>query len=181
MFVQFSDETKKQVISVFLGPQDETCFPNQGELPEDDPRYLKFIGADQASVEASLYFAIDSAANAARTTVVGDPLMVVEYDRAAAQARAYIAADYVGDVPAMVAAYAINGRTPKEAADKINAKADKYEGALTQLRAIRLSAKEQIRAWYQSGSEQNINAAKVLAESAVLAIQDVVVGVGSNA
>lgn len=42
MFVQFSDETKTKIISVFGGRQDEAVWPNQGEVDEDDPRYLGF-------------------------------------------------------------------------------------------------------------------------------------------
>ncbi|WP_448647201.1 phage tail protein [Pseudomonas mohnii] len=42
MFVQFSDESQTKVISIFGCPQDEAVWPNQGEVDEDDPRYLAF-------------------------------------------------------------------------------------------------------------------------------------------
>lgn len=43
MFVQFSDETHQIIISVFMNPQDEEVFPNQGEVDETDARYMKFM------------------------------------------------------------------------------------------------------------------------------------------
>ncbi len=45
MFVQFSDSSEAEVVSVFLNPQDKTIYPNQGEIDEDDERYIKFIAA----------------------------------------------------------------------------------------------------------------------------------------
>lgn len=42
-FVQFSDASQTVVVSVFGCVQDETFFPNQGEVEDDDPRYLQFI------------------------------------------------------------------------------------------------------------------------------------------
>jgi hypothetical protein len=42
MFVQFSDETEKKIISVFGCLQDENVWPNQGEVDENDPRYIAF-------------------------------------------------------------------------------------------------------------------------------------------
>jgi len=42
MYVQFSPD-KKEIISVFAGPQDPDVWPNQGEVDEDDPRYVAFM------------------------------------------------------------------------------------------------------------------------------------------
>lgn len=42
-YVQFSDASQMAVVSVFGCPQDLTEYPNQGEVPDDDPRYLAFI------------------------------------------------------------------------------------------------------------------------------------------
>jgi len=42
MYVQFSED-KKEIISVFLEPQDPEVYPNQGEVYEDDPRYVAFM------------------------------------------------------------------------------------------------------------------------------------------
>ncbi|WP_420105493.1 hypothetical protein [Herbaspirillum huttiense] len=43
VYVQFSDDTETEVISVFAGPQDPETFPHQATLDDDDPRYLAFI------------------------------------------------------------------------------------------------------------------------------------------
>lgn len=43
MFVQFEDSKKNKIVSVFEGPQSEEDFPNQGQVEDDDPRYLAFI------------------------------------------------------------------------------------------------------------------------------------------
>lgn len=52
VYVQFSDSKKKTVIAVFSGPQDKEAAPYQGELEEDDPRYLAFLqgAAPQPSI-----------------------------------------------------------------------------------------------------------------------------------
>lgn len=42
-FVQFSDSTEDVIVALFGCAQDPTVYPNQGELAEDDPRYLTFI------------------------------------------------------------------------------------------------------------------------------------------
>ncbi|RON39589.1 hypothetical protein [Pseudomonas brassicacearum] len=41
--VQFADTSEIVVVSVFAGLQDPGDHPNQGEVSEDDPRYLEFI------------------------------------------------------------------------------------------------------------------------------------------
>lgn len=43
VFVQFSEASKKQVVAEFGGPQAGEFYPYQGELAEDDPRYVAFI------------------------------------------------------------------------------------------------------------------------------------------
>ena len=45
---------------------------------------------------------IDDAADAARRAVLGDSLRALEYQRAAAEARAFAAGGYVGDMPSSV-------------------------------------------------------------------------------
>lgn len=42
-FVQFADSSESSVASVFANPQDPGEYPNQGEVVEDDPRYLEFM------------------------------------------------------------------------------------------------------------------------------------------
>ena len=46
MFVQFSDDTKQKIVSVFAAPQDTEAFPNQGEVTEDDPRLAEFLSPE---------------------------------------------------------------------------------------------------------------------------------------
>lgn len=41
--VQFADASEKTVVSVFAGPQDPEDYPNQGEVADDDPRYLEYL------------------------------------------------------------------------------------------------------------------------------------------
>lgn len=121
---------------------------------------------------------VDVAADHARRAVAGDPLRAVEYDRAAAEAQAYAAAGYQGEVPPMVAAWAISGRTPQQAADSILAEAAQYNGALVQLRTVRLQAKELIRAAINAG---NIEQAQDIAAETIASIEAAVAGIGNNA
>lgn len=120
---------------------------------------------------------IDTAADAARRTVAGDPLRAVEYERAAAEAQAFAAADYQGEVPRTVAAWAINGRTPRQAADSILAEAAAYTEALYQIRETRLQAKELIR---QAMAEGDSTRAEDIAAETVAAIEAAVQGVGNH-
>lgn len=121
---------------------------------------------------------IDQAADAARRAVAGDPLRAVEYDRAASEAQAFAASNYQGDVPPMVAAWAINGRTAQQAADDILREAALYNGALVQLRATRLQAKELIRAAMADG---NVELAEDIAAETIASIEAAVAGIGNNA
>ncbi|MCP1617040.1 hypothetical protein FBY21_1642 [Pseudomonas sp. SLBN-26] len=120
---------------------------------------------------------IDTAADAARRTVAGDPLRAVEYERAAAEAEAFAAADYQGEVPRSVAAWAINGRTPRQAADSILAEAAAYTEALYQIRETRLQAKELIR---QAMAEGDSAQAEEIAAETVAAIEAAVQGRGKG-
>lgn len=125
-----------------------------------------------------LFVAIDTAADAARAAVAGDPLRAVEYDRARIEAEQFAAANYQGNVPPMVAAYAIGGRSAQQAADSILAEAAQYNAALVQLRTVRLNAKEQIRTLMAANQAQQ---AQQLTEQTVAAIEDAVAGIGNNA
>ena len=120
---------------------------------------------------------IDTAADAARAAVVGDPLRAVEYERAASEAQSFAAANYQGDVPPMVAAWAISGRTTQQAAEDILREAAQYDGAIVQLRTLRLEAKELIRA---AMSEGNAELAENIAAEAITAIEAAVAGIGNN-
>lgn len=177
---------------------------NDSRLPADakpipEERYLQVIASPPAGMARShdadglpiliaappyvptaeeLCQRIDTAADSARRAVAGDPLRAVEYDRAAAQAQAFKDADYQGTVPPMVAAWAISGRTPQQAADSILAEAAQYNGALVQLRTVRLQAKELIRAAINAG---NIEQAQDIAAETIASIEAAVAGIGNNA
>lgn len=120
---------------------------------------------------------IDAAADRARRAVAGDPLRAVEYERAAAEAQAFTDAGYQGDVPPMVAAWAIGGRTAQQAAESILAEAAQYNGALVQLRTTRLQAKELIRAAMAAG---NVEQAQDIAAETIASIEAAVAGIGNN-
>jgi hypothetical protein len=42
LYVQFSDSTETEIVSVFCGPQDPEHHSNLGEVEEGDQRYLDF-------------------------------------------------------------------------------------------------------------------------------------------
>lgn len=44
-YVQFTDESEASIKASFAGPQDSAYYPYQGEVEEDDPRYLTFLAA----------------------------------------------------------------------------------------------------------------------------------------
>lgn len=121
---------------------------------------------------------IDHAADAARRAVAGDPLRAVEYATAASEAQSYAAAGYQGEVPPMVAAWALNGRTAQQAADDILREAAQYNGALVLLRATRLQAKELIR---QAMANGNVEQAQDITAETIAAIEAAVAGIGNNA
>lgn len=121
---------------------------------------------------------IDTAADTARRAVAGDPLRAIEYDRARLAAEQFAAAGYQGDVPTMVAAWAINGRTPQQAADSILAEADAYTNALELLRTTRLAAKEQVRTLMAANQ---VDQAQQLTAQTIAAIEAAVAGIGNNA
>lgn len=121
---------------------------------------------------------IDTAADRARSAVAGDPLRAVEYDRARLQAEQFAAADYQGEVPTMVAAWAINGRTAQQAADSILAEAAAYTNALELLRTTRLAAKEQVRTLMAANQ---VEQAQQLADQTIASIEAAVAGIGNNA
>lgn len=134
-------------------------------------------GLPQPSM-AALCARIDATADRARHTVAGDPLRAVEYDRARIEAEQFAAAGYQGTVPPMVAAWAINGRTPQQAADSILAEAAQYTNALVYLRTVRLNAKELIRNAMAAG---NIEQAEDIAAETIASIEAAVAGIGNNA
>ena len=154
--------------------------PRPGMVRDHDNDGLPFLIPAPIVVPtcAGLCAAVDAAADRARAAVAGDPLRAVEYDRARMEAQAFKDAGYQGAVPPMVAAWAISGRTPQQAADSILAEAAQYNGALVQLRTVRLQAKELIRA---AMAEGNVEQAQQLTDQTIAAIEAAVVGIGNNA
>lgn len=121
---------------------------------------------------------IDRAADISRRAVAGDPLRAVEYERSRVEAEVYKAAGYQGEVPRNVAAWAINGRTPRQAADSILAEAAAYTEALYCIRETRLQAKELVRVKVNAG---DIEQAQDITDETIAAIEAAVAGIGNNA
>lgn len=118
--------------------------------------------------------AIDSAADSARQTCIGDPLRAAEYQRTAFEALAFKDAGYpLNAVPRAVASWAINGRTAREAADDILRESDRYDEALYTIRDQRLGAKERIRSLVEEGK---IDQARALMDQACKGLCQAVVG-----
>ncbi|MFV9655908.1 phage tail protein [Pseudomonas sp. NY15366] len=160
--------------------QEVIANPAPGKIRSHDVQGLPILIDPPAPVLTAdqLCQRIDTAADRARRAVAGDPLRAVEYDRARLQAEQFAAADYQGEVPAMVAAWAINGRTPQQAADSILAEAAAYTNALELLRTTRLAAKEQVRALMAANQ---VEQAQQLTEQTIAAIEAAVAGIGNNA
>lgn len=128
---------------------------------------------------AGLCAQIDTAADDARRAVAGDPLRAVEYEKSAAEAKAFAEAGYPADaVPRTVAAWAINGRTAQQAADSILVEAAAYNEALYQIREARLQAKELVR---QAMAAGNVEQAQDIAAETIAALEAAVAGIGNNA
>lgn len=121
----------------------------------DDRRYWVSVNEDGSYTSvlketaladeiAALILQIDADADAIYTAELGN--RATEYAEAEAQARAYVAAGYSGDVPSYVQAWAdATGNTAQWAADSIVAKADIWSAVQAELRAERLSKKEAAR------------------------------------
>ncbi|WP_434656111.1 phage tail protein [Pseudomonas sp. R3-56] len=95
---------------------------------------------------------IDAAADSARRVLAGDPLRALEYQQAALEAQAFKDQGYPKKaVPLSVSAWVVKGRTARQAADQILAKAAEFDANLLTLRELRLKAKAQIRARLAKG------------------------------
>lgn len=152
-----------------------------GRIAADDsgfPILLDLPGPTAAEQLQRLLDTVDDAADRARYAVAGDPLRAVEYDRARLEAEHFAAAGFQGEVPPMVAAWAIGGRTAQQAAQSIIAEATQYTAALVQLRTVRLMAKEQIRVLMEAGGQDQ---AQQLAAQTITEIEGAVAGIGNNA
>lgn len=90
---------------------------------------------------------IDSEADAARLKIAGDPLRVVEYQRAETEAKTFAAVGYTGTVPPTVESWAdAKGWTAQEATDDILRASAAWNDALYAFRGIRLKGKEAVKA-----------------------------------
>ncbi|GFM82873.1 hypothetical protein PSCICN_35650 [Pseudomonas cichorii] len=107
-----------------------------------------------------------------------EALRVLEYSLAVSEAQAFKAAGYPVDaVPRAVAAYAINGRTPQEAAEAIlQASADTAD-MLYQIREARLAAKESVRALVAAGEHEQ---AKAVVATVIDLIRELTAGSGGE-
>lgn len=135
--------------------------------------------ANQSALQHSLCQQIDTAADAARATVVGNPTRTEEYKVAASEAQVFKDAGYPAEaVPRTVAAWAINGRSAQQAADSILAEAAQYTEALYQIRETRLGAKELVRQAMVAGE---VEQAQDIAAETIASIEAAVAGIGNNA
>jgi len=119
---------------------------------------------------------IDQAADVARYDVLGDSLRALEYERAAIEAEAFAAGGYTGDMPPSVQAWADAAELePKAAADSIITEAEAWRTALYAIRAVRLAGKQRVL------KATSHDAAEALADTAIAAIRESIVGVGNAA
>ena len=119
---------------------------------------------------------IDEVADAARVAVIGGSLRALEYERAAAEAKAFAAAGYVGDMPPSVQAWADAAELePQAAADSIITEADAWQAALYAIRAARLKGKQRVL------KATSHDAAEALTDTAIAEIRDSIAGVGNAA
>lgn len=103
-----------------------------------------------ADKQAQAIVEVDAFADASRLAVVGDAARIKEYERAQLGAEQYRDAGYTGAVPPAVESWAYakrrDGWTAQQAADDILAASARWYDALDGIRAMRLDAKETIRA-----------------------------------
>ncbi|SDY84598.1 hypothetical protein [Pseudomonas sp. NFIX28] len=115
---------------------------------------------------------VDAEADSVRQVLFGDPLRVMEYAQAAAEARLFKESGYPKKVvPPAVSAWVAKGRTAKQAADEMLEKAAESDSKLLAIRTLRLQAKERIRAQAAKGKQ---DAAQDACEAAIQAIRQVV-------
>ncbi|WP_434698743.1 phage tail protein [Pseudomonas sp. D1-1] len=131
--------------------------PSSAHIWVDDTWVLtEENAAEHLSLEAErLCEKIDAAADSARRVLAGDPLRALEYQQAALEAQAFKDQGYPKKaVPLSVSAWVVKGRTARQAADQILAKAAEFDANLLTLRELRLKAKAQIRAHVAKGKAE---------------------------
>ena len=155
--------------------------PEPGKIRSHDAEGLPILTDRPPYIptESELRQQIDTAADAARLSVVVDPVRALEYQLAATEAAAFKEAGYPAiEVPRAVVAWAVGGRTAKQAADSILLEAAKYNEALYLLRETRLSAKDLVRQAMDSGE---IALAQRITTETIAAIMATVSRVDSDA
>ena len=119
--------------------------------------------------EAELCHQIDNAADAARLSLVVDPVRALEYQLAATEAATFKATGYpASDVPRTVAPWMVGGRSAKQAADSILSEAAQYNEALYVLRETRLAAKARVR---QAMADGDVSLAQEITNESTAAIE----------
>lgn len=157
----------------------EGPYIDKWELAAPKPTAPELLQAGLIARCASLCRAIDDAADAARVAVVGAPLRDEEYKLAAAEAQAFKDAGYPAwNIPRSVSAWAIQGRTPQQAADNILSEARRYNEALYAIRETRLQAKGLVRKAMADGHPA---LALDIADETVASIRAAITGIGNNA
>ncbi|WP_397452532.1 phage tail protein [Pseudomonas sp. NA-150] len=112
--------------------------------------------------------AIDAVADATRHAIAGDALRVLEYEQAARDAKAFQEGGFPsGEVPLSVAAWVVNDRTARQAAEDILTKASILNDAVLRIRTVRLQGKEALRLEMSKG---NVDAARQLADETITQI-----------
>jgi hypothetical protein len=114
----------------------------------ESPEWVETASID--NLRATAILEVDRAADATRLRVVGDAARIKEHEDARLAAEQYRAADYTGEVPKPVADWAAakwrDEWTALQAADDILAAAARDSTAIRAIRALRLDAKEAVRA-----------------------------------
>lgn len=52
-YVNFYDDTRTRIATIFGGPQNPEFWPNYGEIEDDDPRYLEWLNPTPTPEELS--------------------------------------------------------------------------------------------------------------------------------
>jgi len=148
-------------------PSPGHCWDGSQWVPDPaDALRLEYMEIDQLCAR------VDEATDNARQVIVGDPLRLMEYANAAAQAQVFKEEGYPKkSVPLAVSAWVVKGRTARQAADQILAKAAQFNESLLTLRTLRLKAKEQIKIHIAKGKTDLANQ---VSDEAIAAIRNVV-------
>lgn len=135
-----------------------------------------FEGLPLAAAKLVACQQIDQAADAARVSVLGDPLRALEYQVTAREADTFAQAGYAGEVPPTVQAWMdAAGLDAQAATDSILVEAAACTGALYKIRAARLKGKQGV---LKANAHQP---AEALADEAIAEIQSSAQGVGNAA